>query len=141
AAKPFLKQLVEAQAEMASHSSKAPGVYPVFPAYEQATFDFIDASAKADLEKVYQIADKVERQTADEEVKDRVKSEVAAGVEAGTLPASELSDVSGAYKSVTNNVMRSRILAEGIRKDGRGLADIRPLDAEVQVIPRVHGSA
>ncbi|MGO2519623.1 MAG: polyribonucleotide nucleotidyltransferase [Microbacterium sp.] len=141
AAKPFLKQLVDAQAEMASHSSKAPGVYPVFPPYEQATFDFIDASAKADLEKVYQIADKVERQTADDEVKDRVKAEVAAAVEAGTLPASALGDVSGAYKSVTKNVVRSRILAEGVRMDGRGLADIRPLDAEVQVIPRVHGSA
>ena len=37
--------------------------------------------------------------------------------------------------------MRGRILTEGVRIDGRGLADIRPLDAEVQVIPRVHGSA
>jgi polyribonucleotide nucleotidyltransferase len=141
AAKPFLKQLVEAQAEMASHSSKEPGVYPVFPAYEQATYDFIAASATADLEKVYQIADKVERQNADDEVKDRVKAEVAAAIEAGTLPESAAGEVSGAYKSVTKGIVRGRILAEGVRMDGRGLADIRPLDAEVQVIPRVHGSA
>ncbi|MDQ0613119.1 polyribonucleotide nucleotidyltransferase [Microbacterium sp. W4I4] len=141
AAKPFLKKLVEAQAEMAQHSSKEPGVYPVFPAYEQATFDFVSASATADLEKVYQIADKVERQNADDEVKDRVKAEVAAAIEAGTLPASAAGEVSGAYKSVTKNIVRGRILAEGVRMDGRGLADIRPLDAEVQVIPRVHGSA
>ncbi|MGP6171332.1 polyribonucleotide nucleotidyltransferase [Microbacterium sp. A196] len=141
AAKPFLKQLVEAQAEMAKHSSKAPGVYPVFPAYEQATYDFIAASATADLEKVYQIADKVERQNADDDVKDRVKSEVTAAIEAGTLPASAASEVSGAYKSVTKGIVRGRILSEGVRMDGRGLADIRPLDAEVQVIPRVHGSA
>lgn len=141
AAKPFLKQLVEAQAEMASHSSKAPGVYPVFPAYEEGTFDFIAASAKADLEKVYLIADKIERQTADDQVKDRVKAEVAAAVEAGTLPASAAGEVSGAYKSLTKKIVRGRVLAEGVRMDGRGLADIRPLDAEVQVIPRVHGSA
>ncbi|GEK85136.1 polyribonucleotide nucleotidyltransferase [Microbacterium aerolatum] len=141
AAKPFLKQLVEAQAEMAAHSSKEPGVYPVFPAYEQATYDFIAASATADLEKVYQIADKQERQSADDEVKDRVKAEVAAAVEAGTLPESAAGEVSGAYKSVTKNIVRGRILSEGVRMDGRGLADIRPLDAEVQVIPRVHGSA
>jgi len=141
AAKPFLKQLVEAQSEMASHSSKAPGVYPVFPAYEQATYDFIAASATSDLEKVYQIADKIERQSADVEVKDRVKAEVAAAVEAGTLPASAASEVSGAYKSLTKKIVRGRVLAEGVRMDGRGLADIRPLDAEVQVIPRVHGSA
>ena len=37
--------------------------------------------------------------------------------------------------------MRTRVLTEGIRIDGRGLSDIRALDAEVQVIPRVHGSA
>lgn len=141
AAKPFLKQLVQAQAEMASHSSKEPGVYPVFPAYEQATYDFVAASATADLEKVYQIADKQERQNADDEVKDRVKAEVAAAIEAGTLPASAAGEVSGAYKSVTKGIVRGRILAEGVRMDGRGLADIRPLDAEVQVIPRVHGSA
>ncbi|MEW1961530.1 polyribonucleotide nucleotidyltransferase [Microbacterium sp. NPDC077644] len=141
AAKPFLKQLVEAQAEMASHSAKEPGVYPVFPAYEQATYDFIAASATADLEKVYQIADKIERQNADDEVKDRVKAEVAAAIEAGTLPESAAGEVSGAYKSVTKGIVRGRILSEGVRMDGRGLADIRPLDAEVQVIPRVHGSA
>lgn len=141
AAKPFLKQLVEAQAEMAAHSSKAPGVYPVFPAYEQGTYDFIAASATADLEKVYLIADKQERQAADDEVKDRVKAEVAAAIEAGTLPASASADVSGAYKSLTKKIVRGRVLAEGVRMDGRGLADIRPLDAEVQVIPRVHGSA
>ncbi|MFK4789441.1 polyribonucleotide nucleotidyltransferase [Microbacterium sp. ZW T5_56] len=141
AAKPFIKQLVEAQAEMAQHSSKEPGVYPVFLPYAQETYDFVSNSAYADLEKVYVIADKQERQSADDEVKDRVKAEVAAAVEAGTLPASALGEVSAAYKSVTKAIVRGRILSEGVRMDGRGLADIRPLDAEVQVIPRVHGSA
>jgi polyribonucleotide nucleotidyltransferase len=141
AAKPFIKQLVEAQADMAQHSSKEPGVYPVFLPYAQETYDFVSNSAYADLEKVYVIADKQERQSADDEVKDRVKAEVAAAVEAGTLPASALGEVSAAYKSVTKAIVRGRILTEGVRMDGRGLADIRPLDAEVQVIPRVHGSA
>jgi len=141
AAKPFIKQLVEAQADMAQHSSKEPGVYLVFLPYAQETYDFVSNSAYADLEKVYVIADKQERQSADDEVKDRVKAEVAAAVEAGTLPASALGEVSAAYKSVTKAIVRGRILTEGVRMDGRGLADIRPLDAEVQVIPRVHGSA
>ena len=141
AAKPFLKQLVQAQAEMAAHSSKELGVYPVFPAYEQATFDFVAASATADLEKVYQIADKQEHQPLIWQRSKGVKAEVAAAIEAGTLPASAAGEVSGAYKSVTKGIVRGRILSEGVRMDGRGLADIRPLDAEVQVIPRVHGSA
>ena len=49
--------------------------------------------------------------------------------------------MSAAYKSVTKDVVRGRILTEGVRIDGRGLRDIRSLDAEIHVIPRVHGSA
>ncbi|MBV0895240.1 polyribonucleotide nucleotidyltransferase [Microbacterium sp. NC79] len=141
AAKPFLKQLVEAQAEMAAHSSKEPGVYPVFLPYSEETFAFVNGKAYAELVDVYQIADKQERQNADDAIKDRVKAELIAAVEAGELPAVATLEFSAAYKSVTKNIVRGRILAEGVRIDGRGLADIRPLDAEVQVIPRVHGSA
>ncbi len=141
AAKPFLKQLVEAQAEMASHSSKEPGVYPVFLPYSEETFAFVNEKAYAELVDVYQIADKQERQNADDAIKDRVKAELIAKVEAGELPAVATLEFSAAYKSVTKNIVRGRILSEGVRIDGRGLADIRPLDAEVQVIPRVHGSA
>ncbi|MDQ1129105.1 polyribonucleotide nucleotidyltransferase [Microbacterium sp. SORGH_AS 888] len=90
---------------------------------------------------VYQIADKIERQNADDAVKDDVKAQLVAAVEAGELPESALGEFGAAYKSVTKLIVRGRILTEGVRIDGRGLADIRPLDAEVQVIPRVHGSA
>jgi len=141
AAKPFIAQLVKAQAELASHASKEPGVYPVFLPYSEETFAFVNERTHDELVGVYQIADKIERQNADDAIKDRVKGELAAAVEAGTLPESALAEFSGAYKSVTKKIVRGRILTEGVRIDGRGLADIRPLDAEVQVIPRVHGSA
>ncbi|WP_345752877.1 polyribonucleotide nucleotidyltransferase [Microbacterium rhizophilus] len=141
AAKPFIKQLVAAQAEMAAASTKAPLEFPVFPAYSDETFAFVNEKVSADLEKVYQIADKQERQNADDEVKARVKAELVEKVEAGELPAAAPLEFAAAYKSVTKKIVRGRILAEGVRMDGRGLADIRPLDAEVQVIPRVHGSA
>jgi len=141
ASKPFIAQLVKAQAELAATASKEPGVYPVFPPYTGEVLDFVSERAFAELSDVYQIADKVERQNADDAIKDRVKAELAAAVEAGTLPESALAEFSAAYKSVTKRIVRGRILTEGTRIDGRGLADIRPLDAEVQVIPRVHGSA
>ncbi|MDJ1115011.1 polyribonucleotide nucleotidyltransferase [Microbacterium dauci] len=141
AAKPFLKQLVEAQAQMAASSSREPGVYPVFAPYSSEVYDFVAGRAYDDLVNVYQIAEKQERQNADDAVKDRVKAELIAAVEAEQLPAGAPLEFSAAYKSVTKKVVRGRILAEGVRMDGRGLADIRPLDAEVQVIPRVHGSA
>jgi polyribonucleotide nucleotidyltransferase len=141
AAKPFLKQLVEAQSKMAAQSSKAILDFPVFPPYEQATYDAVAGFAYNELVSVYQIAEKIARQDADDALKARAKEFVAGKVAAGELPESANAQVSAAYKSVTKVVVRGRILREGIRMDGRGLADIRPLDAEVQVIPRVHGSA
>ncbi|MGO4689439.1 polyribonucleotide nucleotidyltransferase [Glaciibacter sp. 2TAF33] len=141
ASKPFIKQLVEAQQKVAASASKATGDFPLFPPYEQATYDAVASLAYDELKDIYQIAAKIERQDADDALKSRVKAAVAAKVEAGELPAGANNQVSAAYKSVTKLVVRSRVLNEGVRMDGRGLADIRPLDAEVQVIPRVHGSA
>ena len=141
AAKPFIAQLVKAQAELAASASKEPGVYPVFPPYSSEVYDFVAERSYDDLVNVYQIADKQERQGKDDEVKDRVKAQLIEAVEAGSLPAGAPLEFAAAYKSVTKKIVRGRILTESVRMDGRGLADIRPLDAEVQVIPRVHGSA
>jgi polyribonucleotide nucleotidyltransferase len=141
AAKPFLKQLIKAQSEVAAKAAKAVQDYPVFLPYEQTTFDAIAGFAEDRLKSIYQIADKIERQNADDALKDEVKADIAAKVEAGVLPENANGQVSAAYKSVTKKIVRGRILTDGVRIDGRGLSDIRPLDAEVQVIPRVHGSA
>ncbi len=141
AAKPFLKQLVAAQASIAAQAAKPVRDYPIFLPYTQAGYDAVAELSYDELVGIYQIADKIERQDADDALKDRVKLAIQAKVDAGELPADVLGMVSAAYKSVTKAVVRTRVLKDGIRIDGRGLADIRPLDAEVQVIPRVHGSA
>ncbi|PZE81320.1 polyribonucleotide nucleotidyltransferase [Curtobacterium sp. MCBD17_032] len=141
AAKPFLKSLVEAQAELAAQSAKEIQDYPVFPPYADEVYAAVESLALSELGDVYQIAGKAERQDADDALKSRVKAAIAEQVAAGTLPEVATSQVSAAYKSVTKKVVRGRILTEQVRMDGRGLADIRPLDAEVAVIPRVHGSA
>jgi polyribonucleotide nucleotidyltransferase len=141
AAKPFIKQLVEAQASIAEQAAKEIADYPVFLPYTDEVLAAVTELAHAELVEVYQIADKQQRQSADDALKSRVKQAIAAKVEAGELPEAANGQVGGAYKSATKKVVRDRILTEGIRMDGRGLADIRPLDAEVQVIPRVHGSA
>ncbi|MEV8214886.1 polyribonucleotide nucleotidyltransferase [Leifsonia sp. NPDC077715] len=141
AAKPFIRELVGAQNVLAQQSAKAIADYPVFLPYSQTTYDNVAGLAYDELVNVYQIADKVERQNADDALKERVKAALAEKVEAGVLDPEVLTQFSAAYKSVSKVVMRGRVLREGIRIDGRGLTDIRPLDAEVQVIPRVHGSA
>jgi len=141
AAKPFIRELVGAQNVIAQQSAKEIQDYPVFLPYSKETYDNVAGLAYDDLVAVYQIADKVERQNADDALKERVKVAITEKVEAGALQPEALQQFSAAYKSVSKVVMRGRVLREGIRIDGRGLTDIRPLDAEVQVIPRVHGSA
>lgn len=141
ASKPFIMQLAKAQQELAAQSAKEIQDYPVFLSYSDELYAAVDALAHDELAKVYQIADKVERQTADDELKARTKVAIEGKVATGELDEETLKDFSAAYKSVSKQIMRQRVLTEGVRIDGRGLADIRALDAEVQVIPRVHGSA
>ncbi|WP_405217250.1 polyribonucleotide nucleotidyltransferase [Agrococcus sp. Ld7] len=141
AAKPFIKQLVAAQAEVAKTAAKETQQYPLFPPYTDEALEAVRGIAKDRLAEVYRIAGKIERQDADDALKEQVKQEINERIERGELSASIAGDVSGAYKAVTKEVVRGRILTESVRMDGRGLADIRPLDAEVAVVPRVHGSA
>ena len=50
-------------------------------------------------------------------------------------------EIGAAFRSVNKALVRESILRDKVRIDGRGLADIRPLHAEVGLLPRVHGSA
>ena len=50
-------------------------------------------------------------------------------------------DVESQFKDVEKEIVRTKILKEKKRIDGRGLADIRPIKCEVGVLPRTHGSA
>lgn len=141
ASKPFIKQLVAAQEQVAKTAAKETQQYPLFPPYSDEAFAAVRELAAERLAEVYRIADKLERQAADDQLKEQVKQQINERIERGELEAVIATQVSGAYKAVTKEVVRGRILTEGIRIDGRGPADIRPLDAEVAVVPRVHGSA
>ncbi len=136
AAKPFIKELVAAQARLAAKAAKATAEYPVFLPYTDEMYDAVYAEASAELSKVYQIADKVARQDADDQVKETTKAKLAEKFDEAAM-----AQFSAAYKSVTKKIVRTRVLKEGIRIDGRGLRDIRPITAEIHVVPRVHGSA
>ena len=45
-----------------------------------------------------------------------------------------------AFDALEKQIVRRSILDDGVRPDGRGLAEVRPLSAEVDLIPRTHGS-
>ncbi len=95
-------------------------------------------------EKVRQIIATTTDRTGRNEALDALKEEVMSGfAETGELIIDD-NDFSGTAKEAFGEVVakevRRRIVEEGLRPDGRGLTDIRPLAAEVGVIPRVHGS-
>jgi len=135
AAKPFLKALCEAQIELAGKSAKEPKEFPRFLDYQDDVLAAVTAASEADLSAALRIADKHERENRLDEIK-------AAAIESlgGQFEGRE-KEISAAIRAVTKKTIRARILTDGIRIDGRGLKDIRPLSAEVASIPRVHGSA
>jgi len=93
--------------------------------------------AKSGLEAAYQEADKQTRQEAIAALRDTVKDELldeASGDE-------ERNAVGGAFKGLESDIVRTGILDTEKRIDGRGLADVRPIVSEVNVLPRAHGSA
>ena len=135
AAKPFIKQLCDAQAELAKQAAKPVQEFPVFLDFEDDVYDAVEAAATAGTTPALAIADKQERESALDEVKASLLESLGDAFEGREK------EVGAAFKALTKSLMRTRVLRDKIRMDGRGLADIRPLHAEVGVIPRVHGSA
>jgi polyribonucleotide nucleotidyltransferase len=135
AAKPFIKQLVEAQVELANVAAKPVQEFPVFLDYEDDAYAAVEAAAKSDLAAAMTIADKQDREARTDEIKASVLDQLA-----GQFEGRE-KEIGAAFRSVNKELVRERVLRDKVRIDGRGLADIRPLHAEVGVIPRVHGSA
>ncbi|MCC3269811.1 polyribonucleotide nucleotidyltransferase [Arthrobacter gengyunqii] len=135
AAKPFIKALCEAQADLAARAAKPTVEFPIFLDYQDDVYEAVEAAAADKLAKVFSIADKQERDIAADELKDEVVASLSEKFEGREK------EISAAFRSVTKQVVRQRILKDQVRIDGRGLTDIRQLTAEVEVLPRVHGSA
>ncbi|MEU4601639.1 polyribonucleotide nucleotidyltransferase [Kribbella sp. NPDC023972] len=135
ASKAFIKTLVEAQADLAARAAKPTGEFPVFPDYQDDAFAAVEAAATEELSQALTIAGKAERESATDAIKSAVVEKLAADFEGREK------ELSAAFRSLTKKLVRQRVLKDKVRMDGRGLADIRPLKAQVRVLPRVHGSA
>ncbi len=135
AAKPFIATLCAAQQEVATKAAKATADFPLFPDYADDVYAAVESAVAGDLAEALTIAGKAERESRLDEIKDSVKASLAGQFEGRDK------EVSAAYRAATKKTVRQRILRDKVRIDGRGLADIRQLSAEVDVLPRVHGSA
>jgi polyribonucleotide nucleotidyltransferase len=135
AAKPFIKILCDAQQQVASHAAKETREFPLFLDYTEDIYEAVASEFSDELAKVLTIAGKAERESETDRVKAEAKERLSVRFEG------QDKEISGAFRALTKKLVRERIIRDGVRIDGRGLADIRQLSAETHVLPRVHGSA
>ncbi|MGI6854105.1 polyribonucleotide nucleotidyltransferase [Mesorhizobium sp. 1B3] len=97
------------------------------------------AMVETDLRAAYKLTVKQERYAAVDEAKAKVKAAFAAeGEEAPKWSAEQVATV---FKELQAKIVRWNILDTGSRIDGRDLKTVRPIVAEVGLLPRTHGSA
>lgn len=138
ASKPFIKALCQAQSDLKARAGKAELDLPFFGSHGDDVDAAVKEYASEKIVDVYSIAGKQEREIASENLQKEI-IEALAG-EGKEFEGRE-SEVNAAFNGLTKHTVRQRILTEQVRIDGRGLTDIRQLTAEVEVLPRVHGSA
>ena len=137
ASKQYILQSIAAQNELvAKVGKKEPMAYSVSSDYSPEILAAMQGKREQIL-ATQVIVDKTARLEAEAALRDQLVAELAP----------QFADVDGAdkqlkaaFRSVTKAVVRSRIVNEGARIDGRGPKDIRALSSEVGILPSVHGS-
>ncbi|MPZ63709.1 MAG: polyribonucleotide nucleotidyltransferase [Propionibacteriales bacterium] len=135
ASKVFIRQLCEAQRELASKAAKPTQEFPTYKEYEDDAYAAVENAVRAELAETLKIGSKADREARLDEIKTAAIDKLAGEFE------DREKELKAAFRSLTKQLVRERVLRDKVRIDGRGLTDIRTLAAEVGVIPRVHGSA
>jgi polyribonucleotide nucleotidyltransferase len=133
-----MQGIIAIQNEMRAQLGKPKREY-VPALVDQTLASEVEGKVSADIARILQNpTEKGERNAALDELRERLIAEYE-----DTGPDEEpisLAQVSEALNDTLKKEVRRRILEEGVRPDGRDYTTIRPLAAEVDVIPRVHGS-
>ncbi len=114
--------------------------YEVRTDYDDDVYAAVDDIARADVDEAMKIADKTAREERTHELDAQLVEKLCGTADAPGQFADRAGQVKKALRSLQKDVVRKRIVNEGVRIDGRGSADIRPLSAEVGVISTAHGS-
>jgi len=138
AAKTWIRESVKLQRELQEkHGVQEPMEYSVVTDYSPEIFAAVESAGRDRAVEVQKIADKHERLGAEAELRDALIAEVSPQFADNDNAAKE---IKAAFRSLTKSIVRTRIVDEGARIDGRGPTDLRALSAEVAVLPQVHGS-
>jgi polyribonucleotide nucleotidyltransferase len=128
------QKVIDAIIEMAEKGAKEPWALPEAPAEKEAVARRVRELAESGLRDAYKEVDKTARRDRIDEVKTAAKA---------TLETEEITGdiVGSAFKSLEKDIVRLAILDTGSRIDGRDTKTVRPITAQVGVLPRAHGSA
>ena len=126
--------VIQAIIELAERAAKEPWPLPEASEQEIALAARLDALGRAPMTAAY--AEK-EKQVRHERIEAAKKATLAA-VSAEGL---DVEKAKGAFKELEADIVRNAILDTGLRIDGRDTRTVRPIVAEVGVLPRAHGSA
>jgi polyribonucleotide nucleotidyltransferase len=134
-AKTWIRESIDLQRQLVEKA----GVHEPIPYEPQVDYaaevmDRVRGIGSDRLGQVITITAKAERNHATEEATAAILGELA-----GEFPDRE-KEIKQAVRSLTKELVRRRIVEEGKRMDGRGATDLRPLSAEVGILPTAHGT-
>ena len=134
ASKKWIRQAIELQEALLEKVGAPEKMdFPVLGDYSDEVLAAVEGFSDK-IAETQKIKDKMERQAAESACKDEVKEALAE-----QFPE-ESGAISQAFNSVKKAVVRKRIVDEGLRIDGRTTNELRPVSAQVDMIPTAHGS-
>src|SRR5947208_6530944 len=133
--KTWIKESIDLQRQLVEKA----GVHEPIPFEPQLDYapdvlERVRAVGSERLAQVITITAKAERNHATDEATAAIIADVA-----GEFPDRE-KEIKAAVRSLTKELVRKRIVEEGKRMDGRSIAELRPLSAEVGILPTAHGT-
>jgi polyribonucleotide nucleotidyltransferase len=135
AAKTWIRESIELQRRLVAEAGAKPTIsYTLFTDYTDQVKTAVLAAGEAALVKANAVTGKSDRAAAIDAATEEIVAELAETFEGRER------EVRAAIRSSVKEIVRRRIVTEGVRIDGRGTTDIRPLSAEVGFVPTAHGS-
>jgi len=135
-AKTWIRESVELQRQLVAEAgTHAPIPYVPQVDYGEDVAARVAEVGTARVDEVTTITAKAEREAVTKEVTAAIIDELASEFEG------RQKEIKAAVRSLTKKLVRERIASTGVRMDGRGPSDLRPLSAAVGIIPTAHGSA
>jgi len=137
-AKPHIATACQLQLALVREAGVQPREFPLFAEYGEDVAGAVRGAVEPRTREAITIADKAAREARLDELK--AEAAQAATDQLGEALTGREREVSAAFRSLTKELVRQRVVKEAKRIDGRGPRDIRPLEAEVGIVPRAHGS-